>query len=200
MIRDVINESILTNEELWEILINDADIDYSAKRGNYKLYMHVVPNGKVYVGTTCKTIRTRWGPNGNGYKGQCFYKAIQQYGWDNIQHYVILEHLSHKDADILEEAFITYYKANNPEFGYNRTSGADRRSFKGTSKKVICINTLEIYRSVYDSAKKMGVSSSAIYLNCIGDTNFAGYLNGKPLQWMFYDDYLNMNSPRSAHV
>lgn len=192
MIRDKINESLLTNEELWEILINDAGVDYNTKRGNYKLYMHVAPNGKVYVGTTCETIRRRWGPNGNGYKGQCFHKAIQQYGWDNIEHYVIMEHLNHDDADILEQVFIEYYKANNPKFGYNRTSGADRRSFKGVSKKVICIDTLEIYTSVYDSAKKTGVSSSAIYLNCIGDISFVNYRDGSSLRWMFYDDYLDV--------
>ena len=191
MVRDRINESLLTNEELWEVLIDDAGVDYNTRKGNYKLYIHIVPNGKVYVGTTCESIRARWGPNGNRYKRQCFYRAIERYGWDNIGHYVIMEHLNHEEADILEKAFIDYYKANDFKCGYNRTSGGDRRTFKKTSKKVICLNTLNIYNSIYDAEKKTGIYHSSIYLNCIGDTGFAGYSSKEPLYWMFYEDYLN---------
>ena len=191
MVRDRINESLLTNEELWEVLIDDAGISYNSKNGNYKLYMHTVPNGKVYIGTTCQTINSRWGKDGKRYKGQYFYKAIEKYGWENIGHYVIKERLNHEEADLLERVFINYYKSNDSKYGYNRTKGGDMHSHKGNYQKVICINTLDIYYSVYSAEKETGINSSTIYLNCIGDIKFAGYSNKEPLCWMFYDDYLN---------
>ena len=188
--RDITNESLLTNEELWEILIEDAGIDYSAKGGNYKLYMHLVPNGKVYIGVTCHTIRRRWGVDGRRYKGQQFYKAIEEYGWDNIEHYVIAEHLNHDQANLLESVFISYYKSNNPIFGYNKTKGGDRHDNARTSNKVICIDTQEIYSSVYQAEKATGIPNAYIYLCCSGNSDYAGHSSeGKPLKWMFLDEY-----------
>ena len=53
---------------------------------NYTVYKHTSPNGKVYIGITCKPTKARW-KNGKGYKNNdYFYNAILKYGWENFSH------------------------------------------------------------------------------------------------------------------
>ena len=90
----------------------------------YVLYVHVLPNGKMYVGITCKSVNARWGSDGCGYKTQqLFWRAIQKYGWDNIKHIVLIENLSEEVAYECEKYLIAKYQTNNPEYGYNIASG-----------------------------------------------------------------------------
>lgn len=88
----------------------------------YCVYKHTTPNGKVYIGQTCKKPTERWA-NGNGYKHQMFYNAIQKYGWDNIKHEILFDRLSKKEAYAKEIELISYYDATNPENGYNLAFG-----------------------------------------------------------------------------
>lgn len=91
----------------------------------YTVYMHVTPNNKYYVGITKQQVTERW-KNRLGYTSQkLFWRAIQKYGWDNIEHIIIAEHLNHDDACRLEVELIAKYQSNNPKYGYNRTSGGD---------------------------------------------------------------------------
>ena len=93
---------------------------------HYKIYVHVNKlNGKLYIGQTCyKYINTRW-RHGKGYMhSPHFYNAIQKYGWENFEHIVLFEDIpDYKIADIIETELIKKYKSNNPEFGYNVSSG-----------------------------------------------------------------------------
>ena len=93
---------------------------------NYKLYVHITPNNKRYFGITSqKEVSSRWN-NGNGYKHQVlFFRAIQKYGWDNIQHIILVENLSKNWACQLERDLIWKYQSNNPKYGYNMTDGGD---------------------------------------------------------------------------
>lgn len=96
---------------------------------SYILYAHIVPNSKLYIGITCQAPVKRWGVNGEGYfngkrKNQLpFYNAILKYGWDNIQHIILLENLSQDVANECEKYLIKKYCTNNPEYGYNLTEG-----------------------------------------------------------------------------
>lgn len=97
--------------------------------GNYTVYMHVCPNGKRYVGITSTNILKRWRKNGEGYKTQQFFKrAIKKYGWGNIEHEVLFENLSQKEAELKESELIDFYKTNNSEYGYNIASGGELRN------------------------------------------------------------------------
>lgn len=93
---------------------------------NYKLYVHITPNNKRYFGITSqKEVSSRW-DNGNGYKHQVlFFRAIQKYGWDNIQHIILVENLSKNWACQLERDLIWKYQSNNSKYGYNMTDGGD---------------------------------------------------------------------------
>ena len=73
---------------------------------NYKVYYHKVSKeisgydfDKYYIGISCKkNLIERWGRNGEGYKVQPFYNAIQKYGWDNIEHKILFENLTVEEA------------------------------------------------------------------------------------------------------
>ena len=87
--------------------------------------MHKCPNGKVYIGITSRRPKARW-VCGNGYiKNEHFYRAIQKYGWENIEHIIVEQNLPKKDAAELEIKLIKEYKSNDYKFGYNMSSGGE---------------------------------------------------------------------------
>lgn len=97
---------------------------------NYKVYVHITPVGKLYIGITSQeNVKYRWDSGGYGYRHQpLFWKAIQKYGQDNIQHIVLLEELSKEVACECEKYLIAKYNAQNPHFGYNCTAGGEGTS------------------------------------------------------------------------
>lgn len=90
----------------------------------YTVYYHKFPNGKMYFGQTCLDVEKRFGKNGYRYKKQTLlWNAIQEYGWDNIEHRIISTGLDQEEAYFQEMFYISAYRANEPEYGYNITSG-----------------------------------------------------------------------------
>ena len=93
---------------------------------NFTVYMHKTPSQKVYVGITCQDTKIRWSNDGSGYKNNAhFYRAIQKYGWNNIEHMIIAKNLSEKDACDLEIRTISLFNSTNPHKGYNHSIGGD---------------------------------------------------------------------------
>ena len=88
----------------------------------YCVYKHTCPNGKVYIGITSRNPKIRWS-NGTGYKSQEFGRAVQKYGWDNIEHIVIFDGLTEELASELEKALIATYNSTDPRYGYNVSDG-----------------------------------------------------------------------------
>lgn len=87
----------------------------------YFVYVHTVPNGKMYVGKA-RDIRMRWN-NGEGYAENLdFYKDIKAYGWENIKHEVISECIDNESASQLEAVLIALLKTENKDHGYNQTN------------------------------------------------------------------------------
>lgn len=87
----------------------------------YYVYVHTVPNGKIYVGQT-KDIEQRWG-NGEGYiYNRPFYKDISIYGWNNIKHEIIAEFTEREAAEKLEAVLIALLRSENTNYGYNQTT------------------------------------------------------------------------------
>ena len=127
----------------------------------YVVYMHICPNEKKYIGITCRKPEIRWGKNGYGYrKNLLFYRAIQKYGWNNIQHSILFQGLCEEEAKQKEIELIAYYKTNNSNFGYNISLGGDKTTtgYKFTEKQrkklseskftpVYCIEDDKIYYS-----------------------------------------------------
>ena len=87
----------------------------------YCVYLHRCPNGKVYVGIT-KNYKSRW-CSGSGYKdNNQFFSDIQEFGWENIEHKILISDLTISEAKNYESMLILAYDSENPKKGYNRTS------------------------------------------------------------------------------
>lgn len=93
---------------------------------NYKVYKHICPNSKVYIGITSRDEKKRWGFKGNGYKNnKHFYNAIQKYGWENIIHEIVFDNLTMEQAFEKERKLIELYKSTNRKYGYNHSIGGE---------------------------------------------------------------------------
>jgi group I intron endonuclease len=98
----------------------------------YTVYIHRNKiNNKCYVGITCQTVHERW-RNGDGYliknnNGQYsqpkIARAIKKYGWDNFEHIIWAENLSHDEACHIEKLLIAIWDTINN--GYNITKGGE---------------------------------------------------------------------------
>lgn len=92
----------------------------------YKVYAHIFPNNKVYVGITSQTLEDRW-KNGKGYSRNqpLMANAINKYGWNNIRHVLLHDNLSKERAENIEEHFIKDLKLFSSDYGYNTTMGGN---------------------------------------------------------------------------
>lgn len=92
---------------------------------NYKVYMHIFPNNKVYIGITKQKPENRWN-NGKGYKNNDYLaNAILKYGWNNIEHKILYSNLTKEEAELKEVELIREYKSNIKEYGYNILDGGN---------------------------------------------------------------------------
>lgn len=91
---------------------------------SYTIYLHRTPSNKVYIGMTkCKNLNARW-KNGNGYATcRLFNRAIEKYGWENIQHEILYEGLTREEAEAKEIEMIEEYRSRDPKYGYNIENG-----------------------------------------------------------------------------
>lgn len=99
---------------------------------SFKVYMHIFPNNKVYIGITNQTLNRRW-RNGYGYKGQIVYDAILKYGWSNIKHRVLFDNLSKEEAEQKEIELIKLFNSTSHKNGYNVETGG--YNFNDLSRK-----------------------------------------------------------------
>lgn len=88
----------------------------------YCVYEHIFPNGKRYIGISSDAEK-RW-RNGKGYKKQTkVAKAIKKYGWDNIEHNIIVDNVAKEQAETLERYLIA--ELHTIDNGYNVAIGGE---------------------------------------------------------------------------
>ena len=93
----------------------------------WTVYTHVSPSGGVYVGIS-SNIKDRWSSGGKRYctYNSVFKNAIEKYGWDSIQHNLILEGISKTEAIYAEKYLIKWHKSHGNS--YNITDGGEGTS------------------------------------------------------------------------
>ena len=91
----------------------------------YTVYQHIFPNGKRYIGVTRTSVNKRWGYQGYNYKTQVVGRAIQKYGWDNIEHDIFCVCETKDEAEKVERFLVAHFDTTNPERGYNVLPGGD---------------------------------------------------------------------------
>lgn len=104
----------------------------------YSVYIHIFPNGKVYVGATRVSPEKRWGSNGCNYKNPEIISDIKKYGWKNIRHEIIARNLSIEEAEKMEIDLIKRYNSSDSRYGYNISEGGIicKKCSKRTKKKL----------------------------------------------------------------
>lgn len=95
--------------------------DLSQYNGKFVVYLMTFPNGKRYCGYS-SNIKRRWRDD-REYQTQNVYKAIQKYGWNNINKEVLYvfdnkEKALQKEYDLIEQL-----KLLDPKNGYNLVPG-----------------------------------------------------------------------------
>ena len=85
--------------------------------GQYCVYEFTFPNGKKYYGMTINVIG-RW-QDGRGYRTQLVGKAIEEFGWENVEKKIIAENLTKQNASLIERTLIKATGADIPGIGYN---------------------------------------------------------------------------------
>lgn len=89
------------------------------KMNNYKVYEHLFPNGKRYIGITCRSLKERF-KNGYGYvHNEYMTNAINKYGWCNVEHKLLFDNLTKEQAENIEIELIKKYDLTNRKNGYN---------------------------------------------------------------------------------
>lgn len=105
---------------------------------NYIVYKHTCSNGKVYIGITCQNPKERW-RNGHGYRNNNhFFKAIQKYGWNNIEHKIVYKNLTQQEAEEREKYLIYIFDSTNRKYGYNiQLGGSSNNKHSDKTKEKI---------------------------------------------------------------
>lgn len=90
---------------------------------SYKVYRHISPDGKCYIGLTQQTLGKRF-QRGLGYKPTSrFGRAIAEFGWDSFRTEILSICEQRLDAELDEVSFISLYRSTDPAKGYNVEAG-----------------------------------------------------------------------------
>lgn len=147
----------------------------------YYVYVHSVPNGKIYIGQSKDPLK-RWN-NGEGYlSNRPFYKDIQVYGWNNIKHEIVANFPTAEQALQTESVLIAMLKSENENYGYNQTTIYEDAIKKYTSRvemKDASFEDSEIDESFFESSN-LPVSACVEMIN----------------QWIFNDAQRNILKSR----
>lgn len=178
-------------------------------------------NGKIYVGQTIKTLEIRkkehlnTSKNIKKIKNRYFYYALNKYGFDLFEWSIIDTAENQDELNNKEKYWINKLYSLVPN-GYNMTTGgefgkmcdeAEKRRVKNSKevkinlygKKVININTKEIFRTITEAAIKADITGTAISLCCRGINKKAGdytyvFLEDYERNSEYYDNYIWENS------
>ena len=110
----------------------------------FLIYRYTAPDGRVYIGCTARTLEARAGDNGIRYKDATkFWKAIQEFGWENFKVDILETTEDAVEATRLEDEYILKYQALDGRYGFNsiKSGGAKttetRRKQSETMKQIL---------------------------------------------------------------
>ena len=124
---------------------------------DYIVYKHTCPNGEIYIGITNQDPKNRW-LDGEGYKGQWFYNAIKEFGWNSIKHEIVMKDLTKIEAVKIETELIIQYSSWAPGRGYNDNLGEGYHK----TLPIRDLETNKVYLSVKYCSKDLNISESKI--------------------------------------
>lgn len=114
------------------------------KTTGYWVYAHVMSNKDVYIGMSKQQPCKRW--NKSLYKGLSLEPYIEKYGWENIEHRVLIDGLTKKEAEQVEDWFIRKATADGFCINKHRSGGIERDDYKAYNK--------QYWKQYYEDHKK----------------------------------------------
>lgn len=127
------------------------------------VYIYTFPNGKKYIGQTTLSLAKR-AQRGWGYHNQLVYKAIQKYGWENIQKEII-NCSTEEEMDSLERELIIKYKTTNINFGYNVEDGGHKNKHLSEETKQKISETHKGIPMTEEAKKKLSEARKGMTLS-----------------------------------
>lgn len=97
--------------------------NYPTTNGYY-VYGHRTPRHQWYIGMSKQQPSRRWKPS--MYKGMSLEPYIEEYGWDNIEHRVLIDGLNRTQAELIEDIFITRLRDEGLCMNKQRSGGRSR--------------------------------------------------------------------------
>lgn len=87
---------------------------------------HCIVTGKKYIGKTIQDLQKRIRQHYKDRKrlDYLFYRAINKHGWDTFI-WGLIENCDASLINVKEEYWISFYKTNQSEYGYNMSSGGE---------------------------------------------------------------------------
>lgn len=154
----------------------------------------------MYIGQS-KNIKKRWHDHLQNLRqgthiNRHMQSAFQKYG-ESAFSFSVIEECDTSLLNEREQYWIAQYQTFGPR-GYNLTPGGDGASAWHSrprgwedehSRQVICLNTMTIYKSVADAARKIGLCDTQIGGCCRGIYTYCTK-DGVRLVWMYYDVFL----------
>ena len=120
----------------------------------YKVYMHVFPNGKKYIGITAQSLKRRF-DCGRGYQINPMKRAIKKYGWENVKHELLLDNLTKEEAYKEEIELIKKYNTTDSRYGYNvSTGGSGSNGCKASNETKEKMRSAHIGKKLSEETKR----------------------------------------------
>jgi group I intron endonuclease len=108
--------------------------EVNMKEDIFKIYVIINQiNGKKYFGQTSMNLKDRW----KGKYNTHLESSINKYGKENFLYIVLLDGLTHKEADDIEKELIEDFNTRDPNFGYNIREGGSRGGLSDETKRKI---------------------------------------------------------------
>jgi hypothetical protein len=137
-------------------------------------------------------------PYQDKYKGEDTVVRIQlrKYGKKNFTKRVLCECISDKaEKQYLEEALKIFKATSIEELNKDGVRKGVNAFGKNTyAKKVICLNTKEVFDALSEAAFKTNTNRASISLACSSKSNRVNAgkdSEGNYLKWMYYDEYVD---------
>lgn len=171
---------------------------YAKKVGIYQI--RNVFNGRVYIGSSFD-IAARWREHKydlrmNRHRNQHLQNAYNKYGKDAFV-YEVLEILDEDQKELQferEQYWIDLKEACNKTKGYNIQK--EVLVVPRATKKVVCLETKEVFNSLEEAGKTKGINSGSISCCC----NKRKLKQTGGYHWRFYDEYVNMTEEEIEEV
>lgn len=168
-------------------------VDYR-ENAKWCVYIHTnIIDGRRYVGITGRKYPyKRWGLQGQGYKGQEFYKFIKYYGWENFSHEIVASNLTIDEAKEFEKVLIRELGTLIREHGYNLTLGGDcccETQKRPVYQFDIYGNYINEYDSALSASDNNNVNVAGILSTCTGK-----YIHSGKYIWRFKEDVSDVNT------